>query len=72
MKRTARKEGRFDDDDNLILHPVDRLGENCLLADILFPGALLWWGWAADKHVFWLVPVSTTCLCDWQNLTICS
>ncbi|KAF7167695.1 hypothetical protein CNMCM5623_000942 [Aspergillus felis] len=57
MKRTAREEGRFDDDGNLILHPVDRLGENCLLAGILFPGALLWWGWTADKHVFWLVPL---------------
>ncbi|EAW18090.1 MFS transporter [Aspergillus fischeri NRRL 181] len=57
MKRTAREEGRFDDEGNLILHPVDRLGENCLLAGILFPGALLWWGWTADKHEFWLVPL---------------
>jgi MFS family permease len=62
MKRTAREEGRFDDEGNLILHPVDRLGENCLLAGILFPGALLWWGWTADKHEFWLVPVSTSCI----------
>ncbi|RHZ53847.1 MFS transporter [Aspergillus thermomutatus] len=57
MKRTAQDEGRFDDEGNLILHPVDRLGENCLLAGILFPGALLWWGWTADKHAFWLVPL---------------
>ncbi|PKX96937.1 putative MFS transporter [Aspergillus novofumigatus IBT 16806] len=21
------------------------------------PGALLWWGWTADKHEFWLVPL---------------
>jgi hypothetical protein len=59
MARTARKEGRYNDKGELILHPVDRLGENCLLGGILFPGALLWWGWAADKHEFWLVPVSS-------------
>lgn len=59
MARTARKEGRFNDKGELILHPVDRLGENCLLGGILFPGALLWWGWTADKHEFWLVPVSS-------------
>ncbi|KAJ5518117.1 Major facilitator superfamily domain general substrate transporter [Penicillium expansum] len=57
MARTARKEGRFNDKGELILHPVDRLGENCLLGGILFPGALLWWGWTADKHEFWLVPL---------------
>ncbi|KAJ5505193.1 Major facilitator superfamily domain general substrate transporter [Penicillium fimorum] len=57
MARTARKESRYDDKGELILHPVDRLGENCLFAGILFPGALLWWGWAADKHKFWLVPL---------------
>ncbi|EAW14727.1 putative MFS transporter [Aspergillus clavatus NRRL 1] len=57
MKRTAREAGRFDDEGNLILHPVDRLGENCLLAGILFPGALLWWGWTAETHEFWLVPL---------------
>ncbi|KXG49612.1 Major facilitator superfamily domain, general substrate transporter [Penicillium griseofulvum] len=57
MARTAKKEGRYDDKGELILHPVDRLGENCLFAGILFPGALLWWGWAADKHTFWLVPL---------------
>ncbi|GFF47766.1 MFS transporter, putative [Aspergillus udagawae] len=57
MKRTAREEGRFNNDGNLILHPVDRLGENCLLAGILFPGALLWWGWTAEKHEFWVVPL---------------
>ncbi|PYH54686.1 MFS transporter [Aspergillus niger CBS 101883] len=57
MARTARKEGRYDDVGELILHPVDRLGENCLMAGILFPGALLWWGWTAEKQIFWLVPL---------------
>lgn len=59
MARTARKEGRYDEVGELILHPVDRLGENCLMAGILFPGALFWWGWTAEKQVFWLVPVSS-------------
>ncbi|KAJ5375430.1 hypothetical protein N7517_007436, partial [Penicillium concentricum] len=57
MARTAREEGRYNDKGKLILHPIDRLGENCLIAGILFPGALLWWGWTADKHEFWLVPL---------------
>jgi len=29
--------------------------ENMWLAAILYPSALLWYGWAADKGVFWLV-----------------
>ncbi|OQE05089.1 hypothetical protein PENVUL_c027G05373 [Penicillium vulpinum] len=57
MVRTARKESRYDDKGELILHPVDRLGENCLIAGILFPGALVWWGWTAEKHMFWLIPL---------------
>ncbi len=30
--------------------------ENAWLAASLYPAALLWFGWAADRGVFWLVP----------------
>ena len=31
--------------------------ENAWVAAFLFPAALLWYGWTADKGVFWLVPL---------------
>lgn len=58
MKRAAYKAGRVGADGKLIFHPEDRISVNALVAAIMYPAALLWWGWAAEKHVFWLVPVS--------------
>lgn len=58
MKRAARQAGRFDEEGKLILRPEDRISENALVAGILYPTAMLWWGWTAQKHVFWIVPVS--------------
>ena len=58
MKRAAYKAGRVDGDGKLVFYPEDRISENALVASIMYPAALLWWGWSADKHVFWLVPVS--------------
>ncbi|OJJ45141.1 hypothetical protein ASPZODRAFT_70199 [Penicilliopsis zonata CBS 506.65] len=57
MKRAAVKAGRYDDEGNLVVHPEDRIGENVLVAAILYPGALLWWGWTVQYHEFWLVPL---------------
>jgi multidrug resistance protein len=57
MHRKARAAGRYDESGKLILLPEDRMGENTLLAAIIFPGALLWYGWASDKGVFWIVPL---------------
>lgn len=58
MKRAAYKAGRVDGDGKLVFYPEDRISENALVASIMYPAALLWWGWSAEKHVFWLVPVS--------------
>ena len=58
MKREARKAGRIDAKGKLIYRPEDRMRENAWLAAILFPAALLWYGWAVQKGVFWIVPVS--------------
>jgi multidrug resistance protein len=57
MKREAKKAGRLDEKGRLIFRPEDRMRENAWLAAIMFPGALIWYGWSVDKGVFWLVPV---------------
>lgn len=58
MHREAKKAGRYDEKGKLIFHPEDRMRENAWLGAIMFPAALIWYGWTAEKHIFWLVPVS--------------
>lgn len=58
MHREAKKAGRYDDQGKLIFRPEDRLRENAWLGAIMFPCALIWYGWSARFGVFWLVPVS--------------
>ncbi len=31
--------------------------ENAWLSAIIYPGALIWYGWSADKGVHWIVPM---------------
>lgn len=57
MHREARAAGRYDESGKLILRPEDRMRENTLLAAAIFPAGLIWFGWAADKGVFWIVPL---------------
>ncbi|RJE25040.1 Major Facilitator Superfamily [Aspergillus sclerotialis] len=57
MQRAAHKAGRFDKDGKPILIPEDRIRENALVAGIMYPLALLWWGWTIDKRVFWIAPL---------------
>jgi multidrug resistance protein len=57
MHREARAKGRFDESGNLILQPEDRMRENVLLAATIYPAGLLWFGWTADKGVYWVVPL---------------
>ncbi len=59
MKRAARKAGRVDvATGKPIFHPQDRISENFWVAAIMYPAALLWYGWTARGNVFWVVPVS--------------
>ena len=58
MKREAERAERYDEHGELILRPEDRMRENALLGAIIYPVALIWYGWTAQKGVFWLVPVS--------------
>ncbi|KAH8434970.1 uncharacterized protein LDX57_012602 [Aspergillus melleus] len=57
MQREARKAERYDDNGKLIYHPEDRMRENAWLGALLYPAALIWYGWTADRGVFWLAPM---------------
>ncbi|KAF1931333.1 MFS general substrate transporter [Didymella exigua CBS 183.55] len=57
MHREARKAGRYDEKGKLVLRPEDRMQENAWIAAILWPGALIWYGWTAEKGVVWIVPM---------------
>jgi multidrug resistance protein len=63
MKREARKAGRIDENGKLIFQPEDRMRENAWLAGFMFPAALIWYGWTAEKGVHWIVPVSLLYSC---------
>jgi multidrug resistance protein len=60
MAREARKAGRRDANGRLVYLAEDRMRENAWIAAILYPSALVWWGWASEKGLFWLVPVRAT------------
>ncbi|GAB7345829.1 hypothetical protein MBLNU457_4086t1 [Dothideomycetes sp. NU457] len=51
MHREARKAGRYDDHGKLMFRPEDRMKENAWLAAFMYPTALIWYGWTADKGV---------------------
>ncbi|KAK5205719.1 hypothetical protein LTR41_008400 [Exophiala xenobiotica] len=57
MKREALKANRVDERGKLIFHPEDRMRENAWLGALLYPVALIWYGWAAEKGVLWVVPM---------------
>lgn len=57
MAREAKKAGRRDENGKLMYIPEDRMMENAWIAAFLYPAALIWYGWTAEKGVFWLVPL---------------
>ncbi len=61
MHRQAKSAGRYDASGNLIFLPADRMQENAWLAGMLFPAALLAFGFTASNHIHWIVPVSDAC-----------
>lgn len=56
MKREATKAKRFDEDGRPKYIPEDRMRENAWLGALIYPAALMWYGWTVDKGTFWLVP----------------
>lgn len=57
MAREARRAGRYGPDGKLLYQPEDRMRENAWIAAVLYPCALIWYGWTAERGVFWLVPL---------------
>ncbi|CAG8953967.1 hypothetical protein HYFRA_00009066 [Hymenoscyphus fraxineus] len=56
MKREAIKANRYDENGKLKFLPEDRMRENIWLAAFLFPGAMLWYGWTAQKGLHFIIP----------------
>ncbi|KAK0719530.1 major facilitator superfamily transporter [Lasiosphaeris hirsuta] len=56
MAREAQKAGRYDGNGKLIYLPEDRMSENMWLAATMYPAALVWYGWSAEKGLPWIVP----------------
>ena len=57
MAREAKRANRRDENGKLAFRPEDRMRENAWIAAFLYPGALVWYGWTAQKGIFWLVPL---------------
>lgn len=57
MHREARLANRHTPTGDLVFKPEDRMRENAWLGAVMFPLALIWFGWTAERGVFWVVPV---------------
>ncbi|OAT08683.1 MFS multidrug resistance transporter, variant [Blastomyces gilchristii SLH14081] len=57
MQREARKANRVDESGMYIYRPEDRMGENAWLGAFIYPAAMIWYGWTAEKHLFWAIPI---------------
>lgn len=57
MQREAKRANRYNEEGGLIFRPYDRMRENAWIGVLIFPGALLWYGWTVQKGVFWFVPI---------------
>ncbi|KAL2018838.1 hypothetical protein VTK56DRAFT_327 [Thermocarpiscus australiensis] len=55
MAREARRAARYDDKGQLVYLPEDRMRENMWLAATVLPGALIWYGWAVERGLHWMV-----------------
>jgi MFS family permease len=57
MHREARAANRYDENGKLIFLPEDRLRENAWLAAVMYPGAMVWYGWTVEKGLHWIIPM---------------
>ena len=63
MARKARKAGRYDANGKPVYLPADRMGENAWVSAVIFPIAILGYGWLAKYGVAWPAPVSRSRPC---------
>ncbi|GAB1200907.1 hypothetical protein APSETT444_010288 [Aspergillus pseudonomiae] len=66
MQREAKKAQRYDENGNLIYHPEDRMRENAWLGALLYPAALIWYGWTADRGSMLIFSMATTMLTEFM------
>lgn len=57
MAREARKAGRMDERGRLLYRPEDRMKENIWIGAIMFPAALLMYGWTVTYGVHLAAPL---------------
>ncbi|KAH8595371.1 hypothetical protein B0O99DRAFT_155356 [Bisporella sp. PMI_857] len=48
---------RYNSRGKLVYHPEDRMRKNAYLAALIFPDALIWYGWTVHYGVLWVAPV---------------
>ena len=57
MAREARKAGRYDEKGKLVYRPEDRMRENVWIAAVMFPAALIMYGWTVTYGVNLAAPL---------------
>lgn len=57
MAREAKKAGRYDEKGRLVYRPEDRMKENAWLGALMFPAALIMYGWTAQFGVHLAAPM---------------
>ncbi|KAK2753048.1 hypothetical protein FQN55_005008 [Onygenales sp. PD_40] len=57
MRREAKRANRIDENGGYIYRPEDRMRENAYAGALIYPAALIWYGWSVEKQLFWAVPV---------------
>ena len=60
MQREAKRANRVDERGRLIYRPEDRMQENAWFGAVIYPVALICYGWTAEKGVNLAVPVSSS------------
>ena len=57
MSKRAKSTGDSDSDSVISFQPEDRMRENAFLSLATLSSALVWYGWAAERGTYWIIPV---------------
>jgi hypothetical protein len=58
IQQEALIAGKYGPTGELVFRPGNRMRKSAWIAEIVYPAATLCYGWAVDKHDFWLIKVS--------------